>query len=69
MDAVLAGLKGAVPINGDDRQFCLDIGLLANNPDNTLGPSDKMNEEAMSRTLTYETRHALDTEDAGEKAD
>ncbi|MDR1109400.1 MAG: hypothetical protein LBP92_01585, partial [Deltaproteobacteria bacterium] len=67
MDAVFAGLKSAVSINSDDRQFCLDLGLLAKKEDNTLRPANKIYEEVMSRTLTDEIQHALDTEDVEEK--
>jgi hypothetical protein len=57
MDAVLAGLKGAIPTNSDVRQFCLDLGLSAENGDRAIGPSNKIYGEAMSRTLTDEIQH------------
>ncbi|MDR1110830.1 MAG: hypothetical protein LBP92_09120 [Deltaproteobacteria bacterium] len=60
MDAVFAGLKGTVSINSDDRQFCLDLGLLSENGDRTLRPANRIYGEAMSRTLTDEMEHFLD---------
>jgi hypothetical protein len=66
MDAVFAGLKGTVSINSDDRQFCLDLGLLSENENRTLRPANKIYEEVMSRTLTDEIEHFLDI-DVGNK--
>ncbi|MDR1110831.1 MAG: ATP-binding protein [Deltaproteobacteria bacterium] len=60
MDAVFAGIKGTVSINSDDRQFCLDLGLLSENENRTLRPANKIYEEVMSRTLTDEIEHFLD---------
>jgi hypothetical protein len=60
MDAVFAGLKGMVSINSDDRQFCLDLGLLSENENRTLRPANRIYGEAMSRTLTDEIEHFLD---------
>ncbi|MDR1309204.1 MAG: hypothetical protein LBL95_04815 [Deltaproteobacteria bacterium] len=66
MDAVFAGLKGTVSINSDDRKLCLDLGLLSENEDRTLRPSNKIYGEVMSRTLTDEIQHVLDI-DVGPK--
>jgi hypothetical protein len=60
MDAVFAGNDLTIPVNSDDRRFCLDLGLLSENEDRTLRPANKIYGEAMSRALTDEIEHFLD---------
>jgi hypothetical protein len=60
MDAVFAGNDLTIPVDSDDRRFCLDLGLLYENEDRTLRPANRIYGEAMSRTLTDEIEHFLD---------
>jgi hypothetical protein len=52
MDAVFAGTKSPVPVNGDDRRYCQDLGLVVKEADETLRPANKIYGEAMSRVIT-----------------
>jgi hypothetical protein len=59
MDAVFAGTKGKVPVNSDDRQYCIDLGLVVKNEDLSLRPSNKIYQEVFSRVITDEIQYAL----------
>jgi hypothetical protein len=60
MDSVFAGTKGTVPINSDDRQYCIDLGLVVKNEDQSLRPSNKIYQEVFSRVITDQIQYALD---------
>ncbi|MDR1656633.1 MAG: AAA-like domain-containing protein [Deltaproteobacteria bacterium] len=60
MDAVFAGIKGKVPINSDDRKYCLDLGLVTSGDSLDLRPANKIYQEVMSRVLTDQIQYVLD---------
>jgi hypothetical protein len=60
MDAVFAGTKGKVPINSDDRQYCVDLGLVVKNGDQALRPSNKIYQEVFSRVITDQIEYVID---------
>jgi signal recognition particle receptor subunit beta len=60
MDAVFAGTRGNVPINSDDRQYCIDLGLVVKNGDQSLRPSNKIYQEVFSRVITDELEFVID---------
>ncbi|MDR3204128.1 MAG: AAA-like domain-containing protein [Deltaproteobacteria bacterium] len=59
MDAVFAGTKSLVPINSDDRQYCLDLGLVVKEDNGTLRPMNKIYREVMSRVITDQIQFQL----------
>jgi hypothetical protein len=60
MDSVFAGTPGRVLLNSDDRQYCLDLGLVVEGQDSNLRPANAIYSEVMSRLLTDEIQLALD---------
>jgi hypothetical protein len=60
MDSVFAGTPGKVLTNPDDRQYCLDLGLVVEDDNKNLQPSNQIYSEVMSRMLTDEIQSALD---------
>jgi hypothetical protein len=60
MDAVFAGEKGKVPIKSDDRQYCIDLGLVVKNEDESLRPSNNIYAEVFSRVLADEVQYVLE---------
>jgi hypothetical protein len=60
MDAVFAGTKGKVPVNSDDRQYCIDLGLVFKNNDQSLRPSNKIYQEVFSRVITDQIQYVID---------
>jgi hypothetical protein len=60
MDAVFASTKGKVPIRSDDRQYCIDLGLVVKNDDESLRPSNNIYKEVSSRVITDEIQYSLD---------
>jgi hypothetical protein len=59
MDAVFSGATSTVPVNSDDRQYCLDLGLVCKDPNQLLQPANKIYEEVMSRVITEQIQHIL----------
>jgi hypothetical protein len=59
MDAVFAGTKGKVPINSDDRKYCLDLGLVVNNEYQSLRPANKIYQEIFSMVITDELKFVM----------
>jgi type II secretory pathway predicted ATPase ExeA len=59
MEPVLAGLGNEVPLLADDTKFCLDLGLLTNDPRLGLCPSNPIYRDVIVRTLNYDTQYAL----------
>jgi hypothetical protein len=59
MEPVLAGLGNEVPLLADDTKFCLDLGLLKNDPQLGLCPSNPIYRDVIVRTLNYDTQYAL----------
>jgi hypothetical protein len=59
MEPVLAGLGNDVPLLADDTRFCLDLGLLKNDPQWGLRPSNPIYRDVIARTLNYDTQYAL----------
>ncbi|MDR2198758.1 MAG: hypothetical protein LBR53_04775 [Deltaproteobacteria bacterium] len=60
MDSVFAGTPGVVLLNSDDRQYCLDLGLVVEDGVGNLRPANAIYSEVMSRLLTDEIQLALD---------
>ncbi|MDR2199011.1 MAG: AAA-like domain-containing protein [Deltaproteobacteria bacterium] len=60
MDSVFAGTPGVLLHNSDDRQYCLDLGLVVEDGDSNLCPANAIYSEVMSRLLTDEIQLALD---------
>jgi hypothetical protein len=60
MDAVFAGTKSSVLIDSDDRQYCLDLGLVVKEKNLTLRPANKIYTEVMSRVITDQIQFQLD---------
>jgi hypothetical protein len=60
MDAVFAGTKGKIPPNSDDRQYCIDLGLVVKNEDQSLRLSNKIYQEVFSRAITDELEFVID---------
>jgi hypothetical protein len=59
MEPVLAGLGNEIPLLDDDTKFCLDLGLLKNDPKLGLCPSNPIYRDVIVRTLNYDTQYAL----------
>ncbi|MDR3135269.1 MAG: AAA-like domain-containing protein [Deltaproteobacteria bacterium] len=59
MDAVFAGTKSPVPIYSDDRKYCLDLGLVVQEKNGALRPSNKIYREVMSRVITDQIQFQL----------
>jgi hypothetical protein len=59
MDSVFAGTYSKTPPGGDDRQYCLDLGLVTLDQDNNLRPANPIYAEVMSRVITDELRQGL----------
>jgi hypothetical protein len=63
MDAVFAGYKSDVPVDDDDRRYCLDLGIVVREADQTLRPANKIYQEVCSRVLTDQIQFLIDIED------
>jgi hypothetical protein len=59
MEPVLAGLGNEIPLLADDTKFCLDLGLLKNDPQLGLCLSNPIYRDVIVRTLNYDTQYAL----------
>jgi hypothetical protein len=59
MDSVFAGTPAKSLKNPDDRQYCLDLGLVVED-NGKLRPANAIYQEVMSRVLTDEIQSALD---------
>ncbi|MDR2604895.1 MAG: ATP-binding protein [Desulfovibrio sp.] len=59
MEPVLAGLGNDVSLLADDTKFCLDLGLLKNDPESGLCPANPIYRDVIVRTLNYDTQYAL----------
>ncbi|MDR2198703.1 MAG: AAA-like domain-containing protein [Deltaproteobacteria bacterium] len=60
MDSVFSGSKSKVSINSDDRQYCIDLGLVVLGEGQNLQPANGIYQEVMSRVLTDPVQYALD---------
>jgi hypothetical protein len=59
MDSVFAGTNSKVPIDSDDRRFCLDLGLVKEDEDRYLHPANPLYQEVMSRVITDQIQYSL----------
>ncbi|MDR0549236.1 MAG: AAA-like domain-containing protein [Deltaproteobacteria bacterium] len=60
MDFVFAGTKGKnIPIDSDDRQYCIDLGLVIKNDDQSLRPANKIYQEVIFRKITDQIEYIL----------
>jgi hypothetical protein len=59
MDAVFSGSKGTVPINSDDRQYCIDLGLVVKKEDGSLRPANAIYKEVISRVITDQLQYVI----------
>lgn len=59
MDSVFAGADSTVPVNSDDRQYCIDLGLVVKDNDHFLRPSNKIYQEVIFRVITDQIHHIL----------
>ncbi|MDR1084158.1 MAG: AAA-like domain-containing protein [Deltaproteobacteria bacterium] len=60
MDAVFAGTKSSAPLNDDDRKYCVDLGIVVRNDNQSLRPANQIYKEVMSRVITDQIQYALD---------
>jgi hypothetical protein len=60
MDSVFAGTQPKVLKNADDRQYCIDLGLVVEDNNEKLRPANPIYSEVMSRMLTDQIQLALD---------
>jgi hypothetical protein len=59
MDSVFASTCSRTPPTSDDRQYCLDLGLVEKGHNNNLRPANPIYTEVMSRVITDELQHAV----------
>jgi hypothetical protein len=59
MDSVFAGTYSQIPPGNDDRQYCLDLGLVTLDKDGNLRPANPIYAEVMSRVITDELQQGL----------
>ena len=59
MDAVFAGTISTVPITSDDRQYCIDLGLVVKDDGQKLKLSNRIYKDAIDRSITNEIQHVL----------
>jgi hypothetical protein len=62
MDAVFSGSMSSPSFNRDDRQYCIDLGLVTEDKNGLLRPSNKIYAEAMVRAITDEIQRVFDIE-------
>ncbi|MDR2197980.1 MAG: AAA-like domain-containing protein [Deltaproteobacteria bacterium] len=67
MDSVFSGAKSKVSINSDERQYCIDLGLVVLREGYNLQPANRIYQEVMSRVLTDPVQYALDDSIASNK--
>ncbi|MDR2200250.1 MAG: endonuclease NucS [Deltaproteobacteria bacterium] len=67
MDSVFSGSKSKVAINSDERQYCIDLGLVVVGEGQNLQPANRIYQEVMSRVLTDPVHYALDNSIANNK--
>jgi hypothetical protein len=60
MNAVFSGTKLKMSQYADDRQYCLDLGLVALGENDNLRPANALYQEVMSRVLTDSIQSLLD---------
>ncbi|MDR1085849.1 MAG: hypothetical protein LBP22_13595 [Deltaproteobacteria bacterium] len=60
MDAVFAGTKSAVPLNDDDRKYCVDLWLIIKKDTQSLRLDNQIYKKVMSRVITDQIQYALD---------
>jgi hypothetical protein len=60
MDPVFAGTKSKISLGSDDRQYCLDLGLVTEGEDRNLRPANGIYQEIMSRALTDDIQKSID---------
>jgi Holliday junction resolvase len=60
MDAVFAGTISPVPLNDDDRRYCIDLGLVVKDDNEFLRPTNQIYKEVMSRVITDQIQFVLD---------
>jgi hypothetical protein len=59
MDAVFSGSKGKVPIDSDNRQYCIDLGLVTKNEDGSLRPANGIYKEVITRVITDQVQYVI----------
>jgi hypothetical protein len=59
MDSVFAGTFSQTPPSSDDRQYCLDLGLVTLDQDQNLRPANPIYAQVMSRVITDELQQGL----------
>jgi hypothetical protein len=59
MDSVFAGTYSQSAPGSDDRQYCLDLGLVSIDQDTNLRPANPIYAEVMSRVITDELQQGL----------
>jgi hypothetical protein len=60
MDAVFAGTVSSVPLYDDDRKYCIDLGLVVNDDNQFLRPTNQIYKEVMSIDIADQIQYALD---------
>jgi hypothetical protein len=60
MDSVFAGTPEKVYKNSDNKQYCIDLGIVVEDENKKLRPANPIYSEVMSRMLTDEIQPALD---------
>jgi hypothetical protein len=59
MDSIFASTVSYVSSTDDDRQYCIDLGLVVSNEQNELRPSNAIYREVIVRVITDEIQHVL----------
>ncbi|MDR0548731.1 MAG: ATP-binding protein [Deltaproteobacteria bacterium] len=59
MDGVFSGSISKVPYRRDDRQYCIDLGLVNEQENGALKPANQIYQEVISRVITDEVQHIL----------
>jgi hypothetical protein len=59
MDSVFASTYSRTPPTSDDRQYCLDLGLVEEDHNHNLRPANPIYTEVMSRVITDELQYAI----------
>jgi hypothetical protein len=59
MDSVFASTLSYIPFNDDDRQYCIDLGLVVSNNNNELRPANAIYREVMVRVITDQIKDII----------
>jgi hypothetical protein len=60
MDSVFAGTISSVSLDDEDRRYCIDLGLVVQNDNQSLRPANQIYKEVMARVITDPIQYALD---------